>query len=177
LAFLYAAFYAVTNKGLGTFKSLAIAYGTTRNRKPDWMTIRWKYIARFAAPARSKSSASSQKIATIVANTTKNKPDVSCFFEACAGGDRDVVRQLLSDLGNQIDLAKMDPVSGQTAFHQACSGGHVSIIHQLINKFGSETCNNLANRDGKTALEVAAEAGGHALIRNILTTVSKKQAR
>ena len=46
-----------------------------------------------------------------------------------------------------------------------------------MNKFGSEVCNHLVNRDGKTSLEAAAEAGVHALVRDILSTVTRKQAR
>ena len=147
--------------------------GTIRiypTQRIDRMNFQFRIISRSTSALRKKRSKSPGRTASIERN-------VESIFQACAKGHKDIVRALLAKAGNQIDLARMDPMSGQTAFHLACSGGHISIVHQLMNKFGSDVCNHLVNGDGKTALEVAAEAGAHSLVRDILSTVTRKQSR
>ena len=140
-------------------------------RNSDRMILRRRNMTGLtAALTRRKSTSSPQRLARM-------RPNMTSFFEACADGHKEVVRALLAEAGNEIDPAKMDQISGQTVFHLACSGGHISVVHQLVNKFGSEVCNHLVNRDGKTALEAAVESGVHALVRDILSTVTRKQAR
>jgi len=107
----------------------------------------------------------------------KMEPKPDDFFHACLYGHHDIVRQLLAGHENQINIHKLEPVSGFTAFHLACAGGHLSIVQQLMSKYGKDTCRDLINRDGQTGLESAAESGRKDILQTILNTISLKKLR
>lgn len=101
--------------------------------------------------------------------------DQHCFYHACLYGHGETVLAILAD--TTLEIAELEPLSGQTAFHLACIRGHLSIVQYLHKKFGAKVCFNLKNRDELTGLEVATELGKADVVQNILQAVPKKQTR
>ena len=99
------------------------------------------------------------------------------FFHACLYGHRETVLAILANSGTAIEIATLEPFTGQTAFHLACIKGHLSILHHLMNKFGTEVCNTLKNRNDLTGQEVAAEHGRSDIVHAILRSTPRKTTR
>ena len=117
----------------------------------------------------------SEERVKVVKSTIKPSPDH--FFQACLNGHKEIVRQLLSDRLYELDIKKLEPVTGHTAFHLACAGGHLSVVQQLLSKFGNETCKQLLTADGKSGLIVAVESGRKEIVQTILNTYKIKDIR
>jgi hypothetical protein len=111
--------------------------------------------------------------------STKDYPTPATFFDACRNGKKDVVRRLLSmTTDDLIDISTtLEEESGNGAIHLACAGGHLSIVQQLMTKFGKEICFELASKDGRTGLELAAMFGRKNIVQVILGTLKGKQMR
>jgi hypothetical protein len=106
------------------------------------------------------------------------QPSPEHFFQACLYGHKEIVRQLLANHGDQLDIQQVEPVTGYTAFHLACAGGHLSVVQQLIAKCGTETCRKLLTKnDGKSGLILAAVSGRKEIVQTILNTYKKKDIR
>jgi hypothetical protein len=99
------------------------------------------------------------------------------FFRACRDGQKEIVRQLLSDHGHQLDIQQVEPDTGYTAFHLACAGGHLSVVQQLMKAFGNETCRHLLTNEGKSGLVLAAEYERIEIVQTILSTYKKNEMR
>jgi hypothetical protein len=99
------------------------------------------------------------------------------FFRACRDGQKEIVRQLLSGHGHQLDIQQVEPDTGYTAFHLACAGGHLSVVQQLMKAFGNETCRHLLTNEGKSGLVLAAEYERIEIVQTILSTYKKNEMR
>jgi len=105
------------------------------------------------------------------------RPSPEHFFQACLYGHKEIVRHLLANHGNELDIQQVEPVTGYTAFHLACAGGHLSVVQQLMAKCGAETCRQLITTDGKSGLILAAVSGRKEIVQTILNTYKKKDIR
>ncbi|XP_064616924.1 notch-regulated ankyrin repeat-containing protein-like [Liolophura sinensis] len=78
------------------------------------------------------------------------------FQEAVRNGDKDQLEKMLEDEQGKINVNLYD-AEGQTALHLSCLDGNLELVKVLV-KFGADV--RLANRDGWSALHIAAY-GGH----------------
>ena len=107
--------------------------------------------------------------------TARLQTDQDCLFHACLYGHGETVLAILADA--TLEIAELEPLTGQTAFHLACIRGHLSIVQYLHKKFGAKVCFNLKNREELTGLEIATELGKSDVVQAILQAVPKKQTR
>lgn len=92
--------------------------------------------------------------------------------EAVRNGDSSGLRRLLEAREGKINLNVFD-TEGQTALHQSCQLGNLELVKVLV-RFGADV--RLANRDGWSALHIAA-FGGHTDILLFLMTASSLACR
>jgi hypothetical protein len=85
-------------------------------------------------------------------------PDPVHFFQACLYGHKEILRQLLSSHGHEVDIQLVEPVTGYTTFHLACDRGHLSVVHQLMTFLGNECCRQLLTSEGKSGLILITNA-------------------
>lgn len=89
-------------------------------------------------------------------NISKTQTHQEVFLEAVRNGDMCELRKVLQDREGKINVNLYDK-EGQTALHQGCLDGNFELVKLLV-KFGADV--HLANRDGWSALHIAAY-GGH----------------
>ncbi|KAK7497051.1 hypothetical protein BaRGS_00011787 [Batillaria attramentaria] len=109
--------------------------------------------------------------------STSQSPQVvaqyqSTLREAVRNGDSTGLRRLLEAREGKINLNVFD-TEGQTALHQSCQLGNLELVKLLV-KFGADV--RLANRDGWSAVHIAA-FGGHTDILLYLMTASNLACR
>ncbi|XP_066511145.1 notch-regulated ankyrin repeat-containing protein B-like [Hoplias malabaricus] len=91
------------------------------------------------------------------------------FQEALRKGDTEGLRLLLQGMSScEFNVNSFGP-EGQTALHQSVIDGNLELVKLLV-KFGADV--RLANRDGWSALHIAA-FGGHQDIALYLITRAK----
>lgn len=113
----------------------------------------------------------------IVSRIQKDKDSI---FHASLYGHEKMIRLIVAETDTEVDIAKLDSVSGNSAFHlaSASASGHLSIVHQMMNKFGSLYCLALINNDGRTTLELAAaENGRQEVVHELLRVLRRKHLR
>ncbi|XP_014769847.1 notch-regulated ankyrin repeat-containing protein [Octopus bimaculoides] len=91
------------------------------------------------------------------------------FQEAVKNGDTNVLQQILEKREGKVNINLYD-TEGQTALHQSCLNGNLELVKLLV-KFGADV--RLANRDGWSALHIAAY-GGHQEIESYLIHVNSR---
>lgn len=92
--------------------------------------------------------------------------------EAVRNGDSSELRRLLEAREGKINLNVFD-AEGQTALHQSCQLGNLELVKLLV-RFGADV--RLANRDGWSAVHIAA-FGGHTDILLYLMTANNLACR
>lgn len=92
--------------------------------------------------------------------------------EAVRNGDSSELRRLLEAREGKINLNVFD-AEGQTALHQSCQLGNLELVKVLV-RFGADV--RLANRDGWSAVHIAA-FGGHTDILLYLMTANNLSCR
>lgn len=94
------------------------------------------------------------------------------FQEAVRAGNTKALQALLQDMSScEFNVNSFGP-EGQTALHQSVIDGNLELVKLLV-KFGADI--RLANRDGWSALHIAA-FGGHQDIVLYLVTKAKYAA-
>ena len=83
-------------------------------------------------------------------------PYQKVFQEVVKNGDSLELQRLLEERHGKVNVNLYD-TEGQTALHQGCMDGNLDLVKVLVS-FGADV--RLANRDGWSALHVAAY-GGH----------------
>ncbi|XP_013793755.1 notch-regulated ankyrin repeat-containing protein-like [Limulus polyphemus] len=78
------------------------------------------------------------------------------FLKAVRNGDTGELQSILQRWEGSVNVNFYDQ-TGQTALHQSCMNGNLELVKLLV-KFGADA--RLANRDGWSALHIAAY-GGH----------------
>ncbi|XP_076316014.1 notch-regulated ankyrin repeat-containing protein-like [Tachypleus tridentatus] len=78
------------------------------------------------------------------------------FLKAVRNGDTRELQSILQRWEGSVNVNFYDQ-TGQTALHQSCMNGNLELVKLLV-KFGADA--RLANRDGWSALHIAAY-GGH----------------
>lgn len=91
------------------------------------------------------------------------------FLKAVRKGDTTELQKILQRLEGALNINFYDK-EGQTALHQSCMDGNLELVKLLI-KFGADV--RLANRDGWSALHIAAY-GGHQDIALYLIANSRR---
>lgn len=92
--------------------------------------------------------------------------------EAVRNGDSSGLKRLLEAREGKINLNVFD-TEGQTPLHQSCQLGNLELVKLLV-RFGADV--RLANRDGWSALHIAAY-GGHTDILLFLMTATNIACR
>uniref|UniRef100_T1IY83 Uncharacterized protein n=1 Tax=Strigamia maritima TaxID=126957 RepID=T1IY83_STRMM len=103
--------------------------------------------------------------ATTGANTTYNHQET--FLKAVRRGDTCELQRIFQHWEININVFDQE---GQTALHQSCMDGNLELVKLLV-KFGADV--TLANRDGWSALHIAAY-GGHQDIALYLIANSRR---
>ncbi|NXW44002.1 NRARP protein, partial [Nyctiprogne leucopyga] len=99
-------------------------------------------------------------------------PSQRVFQEAVRRGNTKELQSLLQNMTNcEFNVNSFGP-EGQTALHQSVIDGNLELVKLLV-KFGADI--RLANRDGWSALHIAA-FGGHQDIVLYLITKAKYSA-
>lgn len=102
-------------------------------------------------------------------STCAAAPTQRVFQEAVRRGNAQELRSLLQNMsGGEFNVNSFGP-EGQTALHQSVIDGNLELVKLLV-KFGADI--RLANRDGWSALHIAA-FGGHQDIALYLITKAK----
>lgn len=91
------------------------------------------------------------------------------FLKAVRKGDTTELQKILQRWDGALNINYYDK-EGQTALHQSCLDGNLELVKLLI-KFGADV--RLANRDGWSALHIAAY-GGHQEIALYLIANSRR---
>jgi ankyrin repeat protein len=86
------------------------------------------------------------------------------FLAAIEGGNNDVIRCLVSDLGADAKQANAD---GFTPLYVAAERGHLDIVQCLVVELGADV--NQATEDGATPLYIAAQKGHLDVVRYLVT--------
>lgn len=92
------------------------------------------------------------------------------FQKAVRDGDPLEIKRILQRWEGSVNINFFDQ-EGQTALHQSCMDGNLELVKLLV-KFGADI--RLANRDGWSALHIAAY-GGHQEIALYLIANSRRQ--
>ncbi|XP_060613261.2 notch-regulated ankyrin repeat-containing protein [Anolis sagrei] len=126
-----------------------------------------------ATAASSSSSSSSSCPAPLPSSTTPASPSLPgsqrVFQEAVRAGNTAALQALLQGMSScEFNVNAFGP-EGQTALHQSVIEGNLELVKLLV-KFGADA--RLANRDGWSALHIAA-FGGHQDIVLYLVTRAK----
>ncbi|KFM63428.1 notch-regulated ankyrin repeat-containing protein-like [Stegodyphus dumicola] len=91
------------------------------------------------------------------------------FLKAVRKGDTTELQKILQRWEGALNVNFYDK-EGQTALHQSCMDGNLELVKLLV-KFGADV--RLANRDGWSALHIAAY-GGHQDIALYLIANSRR---
>ena len=106
---------------------------------------------------------------TIITMTTDVAMYQKIFREAVSKGDAMELQRVLEERPGKVNVNCFDH-EGQTALHQSCIEGNLQLVKLLV-QFGADV--RLANRDGWSALHIAAY-GGHQEIMLYLINVNRR---
>ncbi|XP_066466777.1 notch-regulated ankyrin repeat-containing protein [Tiliqua scincoides] len=96
------------------------------------------------------------------------------FQEAVRRGNAQELQALLqSTVGGEVNVNCFGP-EGQTALHQSVIAGNLELVKLLV-KFGADV--RLANRDGWSALHIAAFGGHQDIVLYLITKAKYSGAR
>lgn len=103
------------------------------------------------------------------AAASSGAPYQEIFQKAVRSGDTHELQRILQRWEGAVNVNLFDQ-EGQTALHQSCMDGNLELVKLLV-KFGADV--KLANRDGWSALHIAAY-GGHQDIALYLISNSRR---
>ena len=98
-------------------------------------------------------------------------PYQKIFQEAVRNGDHDELQRILEERQEKVNVNLFD-TEGQTALHQSCLDGNFALVKLLV-KFGADV--RLANRDGWSALHIAAYGGHQEIMLYLVNKCSNRR--